>query len=60
MQYSYDNASYLDPHFMGVGFAAQAKARELHYQLGGSRARDMAVGKTVILPNRGWSWRNLF
>jgi hypothetical protein len=60
MHFSYDNAEYLQPHFIEVGSGDQAKAREIYYELGGSRAAETAIGKTVTIPNRGWSWRDLF
>ncbi len=61
MQYSYDNASYLDPIFMEVPSNDQANLRALYEKLGGSRPAEAWFGTTVIIPHRSFwaSWRSI-
>ncbi len=61
MQYSYDNASYLDPIFMEVPSHDQASLRALYEKLGGRRSEEAWFGTTVIIPNRSYwaSWQSI-
>jgi hypothetical protein len=59
MQFSYDNASYLQPSFMNVPSTDQAQVRKLYEQLGGGRHEGWWSGSTVIIPNRSF-WANLW
>ncbi len=61
MQYSYDNASYLDPIFMEAPSHDQANLRALYEKLGGRRSEGRWLGTIVIIPNRSFwaSWRGI-
>ncbi len=57
MQYSYDNASYLDPVFTEAPSNDQAALRAFYQHLGGSRREGASLGTTVIIPNRSF-WKS--
>lgn len=59
MQFSNDNASYLQPSFMDVPSIDQAQVRTLYEQLGGGRQEGWLNGSTVIIPNRSF-WANMW
>ena len=50
MQYSFDNASYLQPVFFEVPFNEQVQARELYAEHGGRRAEEIRIGPIIIIP----------
>lgn len=54
MQFSYDNASYLNPTFVSASTNDVAPLRELYTRLSGSRREGGPDGTTVIIPNRSW------
>ncbi len=54
MQFSYDNASYLNPGYLAVSTNEIDRVRALYLKLGGSRAEAGGDGTTVIIPNRSW------
>jgi hypothetical protein len=54
MQFSSDNASYLNPNFSPVSTPEIAEAHALYLKLGGSRPEAGGDGTTVIIPNRSW------
>ncbi len=54
MQFSYDNASYLNPTFLFAATNDEAQLRTLYVKLGGSRPESGGSGTTVIIPNRSW------
>lgn len=52
MQFSFANASFLDPAFQEVPSTDQEQVRELYLELGGRRLENERFGSTVIIPNR--------
>jgi hypothetical protein len=54
MQFSYDNASYLNPTFRNAASGDEAQLREVYLKLGGSRANGQPAGNIVIIPNGSW------
>ncbi len=52
MEYSFDNAAYLEPHFTEVPFDYQERARELYLNYGGRWNEEVKTGTTVVIPNR--------
>lgn len=52
MQFSYANASFLDPPFQEVPSTDQEQVRELYLELGGRRLENERIGSTVVIPNR--------
>ena len=54
MQFSDDNAAYLNPVFLTISSWDQAQLRRLYERLGGTRSDGGENGTTIIIPNRPW------
>lgn len=52
MQFSFDNASYLEPAFQEVPYTDQERVHELYLELGGRHLANEWCGTTVVIPNR--------
>lgn len=50
MQYSFDNASFMQPQFAEVPFLYQAQAGELYLAWGGRRAENEPFGTIAVKP----------